>query len=325
MNEKEFDEQLEMLSKRVLSKAASAIKITPKGQIIEISNDIDTSYKSHSRLSELYAQLLQAHSTEIYLNFSKVNFIASNQFAILGCILDTYRLQHPDTSIYFLQLGEKIKKTIQKNGFNMHLGFEKLPDVYNTVIPYTIFNINQINEFEKYIILRIFDRQDIPKMSEMAKGKIIDNILEIFNNVKEHTHSNKIYTCGQYFPKSSFLYFTIVDSGETIPYNVNNYCTSINIKCPAKPLTWAIAPGNTTRQADTPGGLGLSLLRDFIELNDGKLYIVSGNETYEQNGAASRHRYINHPFPGTIVTVAFNLLDESTYRMTSEALSEIIF
>lgn len=323
------------MSQQKITKVTLYCQINMKGYLmdgieyyrtrIEISNNIDTSYSAHTILSKLYTQLSCIQSDKIYLDFSKVNFIASNQFAILGCILDTYRDQHPTTTIYFSSLGNNIKKTIQKNGFNMHLGFERLPDTYNTTIPYTIFDINEINEFEKYIILRIFDREDIPKMSDLVKSKIIDNILEIFNNVKEHTHSNKIYTCGQYFPRSSLLYFTIVDSGETIPYNVNTFCTNINIEVPTRPLEWAIAPGNTTRLAGTPGGLGLSLLRDFIELNNGKLYIVSGNETYEKTGNGDRHLYMQHSFPGTIVTVAFNLLDESTYHMTSENLSEIIF
>lgn len=324
MNEKEFEEQLQALSERVLLKANTQKKVQSNKRVLEISSNIDTSFNSHAKLSKLYTQLLNAQSEEISLNFSKVDFIASNQFAILGCILDTYRKKYPNTAIYFSYLKKNITKTIQKNGFNIHLGFEKLPDIYNTTIPYTIFDINEINEFEKYIILRIFERKDIPQMSKLVKSKIIDNILEIFNNVKEHTHSNKVYTCGQYFPRSSFLYFTIVDSGETIPYNVNTYCDNINIKPPSKPLEWAIAPGNTTRQVDTPGGLGLSLLCEFIELNNGRLYIVSGNETYEQNGKDNRHMYMEHSFPGTIVTVAFNLLDDSMYRMNSE-LPEIVF
>lgn len=322
MNEKEFEEQLQALAKRVLPDTPPSS--LSSAYTLHINSNIDTSYNSHTILSGLYNQLLLISADEIYLDFSKVDFIASNQFAILGCILDNYRTQRPNTAIFFSYLKNKIKRTIQKNGFNIHLGFEKLPDTYNTTIPYTIFNIGQINEFEKYILLRIFERSDIPKMSELVKSKIIDNILEIFNNVKEHTHSNKVYTCGQYFPKSSFLYFTIVDSGETIPYNVNTYCNNMNIELPSNPLEWAIAPGNTTRQVDTPGGLGLSLLRDFIELNKGKLYIVSGDETYEQNGKTNRHMIMNYSFPGTIVTVAFNLLDDSIYRMNSEA-PKIIF
>lgn len=324
MNEKEFDEKLQALSERVLSNKNTAPETRANKCILKVSSNIDTSYSSHTKLSELYNQLLRIQSYEIYLDFSGVDFVAANQFAILGCMLDTYRTKYPNTSIYFSSLKAKIKRTIQKNGFNKHLGFAKLPDMYNTAIPYTIFDINEINEFEKYIILSIFNRQDIPKMSELVKSKIVDNILEIFNNVKEHTHSNKVYTCGQYFPKSSLLYFTIVDSGETIPYNVNTYCDKNCVEHPVNPLEWAIVPGNTTRQVNTPGGLGLSLLRDFIELNRGKLYIVSGNETYEQSGKNNHHKYMEHSFPGTIVTVAFNLLDDSTYRMNSE-LPEIVF
>lgn len=322
----DFEEQLQALSKKVISKPLTFLsKEVSDRQILKISNNIDTSFKSHSRLSKLYNQLLRIQSNEIFVDFSSVNFIASNQFAILGCMLDTYRSQHPGTTIYFSRLEKKIKKTIQTNGFYRHLGFEKLPDTYNTTIPYTIFDIDQITAFEKYILLRIFSRDDIPKMSEKARSQIIDNILEIFNNVKEHTHSTKVYTCGQYFPKSSLLYFTIVDSGETIPYNVTTYCSSINTDIPNHPLEWAISPGNTTRLAETPGGLGLFLLRNFIELNSGRLYIVSGNETYEKNGTVDRHMYMQDSFPGTIVTVAFNLSDESMYRMASESLPEIIF
>ena len=293
-------------------------------QTIKIPHDINTEYQSYLLLNQLYAQLLSIQAEEIYLDFSNVKFIASNQFAILGCILDKYNVYNPEATIYFYHLGKSIKKTIKKNGFNKYLGLEKIPDTYNTTIPYTIFSIDQISEFEKYILLRIFDRKNIPKMSEKVKSNIIDNILEIFNNVKEHTHSDKIYTCGQYFPKKSLLYFTIVDSGETIPYNVSTYCTNLNIVAPSKTLEWAITPGNTTRATGTPGGLGLSLLRSFIELNKGKLYLVSGNEIYEKNGMDEKHMYMKYSFPGTIVTVAFNLSDESKYRMTSE-ISEIIF
>lgn len=325
MTEQEFEEQLKELSERVLSKTIEPTEPPTAKEILKVSSNINTNYNSHSELSELCARLADIIAKEVSLDFSKVDFIASNQFAILGCMLDTYRSQYPNTAIYFTYLKKSIQKTIQKNGFHTHLGIEGLPDIHNTTIPYTIFDINEINEFEKYIILRIFERQDIPKMSEMVKSKIIDNILEIFNNVKEHTHSSKVYTCGQYFPRKSLLYFTIVDSGETIPYNVNTYCSSKNIKVPDKPLEWAIAPGNTTRQVNTPGGLGLSLLRDFIELNMGQLYIVSGNETYEQNGNDTRHMYMEHSFPGTIVTVVFNLSDETTYHMDSEPFSEIIF
>lgn len=293
---------------------------------IPFSDNIQTGYSSHTKLSELANQLNALEGAfEISLDFSKISFIASNQFAILGCILDTYMDSHPTSKIFMINLNKKIMETIQKNGFNVHLDLKKLPDIHNTVIPYTIFDISKIDEFERYIMLSIFKRTDIPKMSEKVRGRIIDNILEIFNNVKEHTHSQKVYACGQYFPKSSLLYFTIVDSGETIPYNVNEYFKRISTLSPAKTLEWALGTGNTTRISETPGGLGLSLLKDFVELNAGHFYIVSGNETFEKKGKKERHMFMTPSFPGTIVTVAFNLSDENIYHMSSDIFSEIFF
>lgn len=285
---------------------------------INILKSIDTSYSSHSRLSKLAIYMSKLNAREIIIDFQRVQFIASNQFAVLGCILSSYITNHPQSNIYFQHLNAKITETIRKNGFYKHLGLEKLADTYNTVIPYTIFNMDEINEFEKYILLKIFNRSDIPQMSERAKSNIMDNILEIFNNVKEHTHSSKIFTCGQYFPSSSLLYLTIVDSGETIQYNVNKYFKNINAIPPDNTLEWAMVAGNTTRSAKTPGGLGLSLLKDFVELNMGHLYIVSGNETYEKKGEKERYKYMEPSFTGTIVTVAFNLSDTHTYSMVSE-------
>lgn len=299
--------------------------LNDKAITIRIKKDIDTGFSAHTRLSQLAYLLTTADVKTVNIDLEKVNFIASNQFAILGCILNTYRETHPDTKIFLLNMKKKISETIQKNGFYYHLGLKKIEDTYNTVIPYTIFDIDKIDEFEKYILLRIFGRPDIPKMSTKVKNSIVDNILEIFNNVKEHTHSLKIYTCGQYFPRSSLLYFTVVDSGETIPYNVLSYFNDINEAVPEKTLEWAIQEGNSTRITATPGGLGLSLLRDFIELNQGKLYIVSGNETYEKLGSNDRHKYMDYDFPGTIVTVAFNLSDKNFYSLRSEDFTEIKF
>lgn len=293
---------------------------------IHFGKSIDTGYKSHLMLSKFATEVLNSNFSNINLDFSTIDFIASNQFAILGCILDTFNNKHPDAKVYMSSLKNKIREIIQKNGFNKHLNLEKIPDTYNTVIPYTIFGINQIDSFEKYILLRIFSRDDIPKMSEKLRSQMIDSILEIFNNVKEHTHSKKVYTCGQFFPRSSLLYLTIVDSGETIPYNVNTFFSSCNIDPPDQALNWALISGNTTRKGNTPGGLGLSLLDDFVQLNEGKLYIVSGNETYERTEKNSRYKYMEYTFPGTIVTVALNLSDTTNiYHMKSETLSEILF
>ena len=218
------------------------------------------------------------------------------------------------------------KKVMQKNGFGDMLGFTAIKDTFHTVIPYHRFSRDESMEFEKYLILHIFQRNDIPYMSEAAQNTIIDNILEIFNNVKEHTTSQYVYACGQFFPRSSMLYFSIVDIGETIKENVEQYLEMKNIELDkGSYIEWAMETGNSTRVKGSPGGLGFSMLSRFIELNKGTLSIVSGCECYEFAGKGYRTCLMEYSFRGTIVTVGINMKDTFSYLAINDSIEQIIF
>lgn len=292
---------------------------------IKLSN-LQTSHSSHQKLTNLYYEMYNFKGDTLCLDFEDVTFISANQFSVLGCIISGFHIKNPEVEIRIIHLAPKLSTIMKVNGFGRHLSFTALPDKNNTAIPYKIFEVSEIDEFEKYITISIFNRDDLPKMSSGVRDCMIDNILEIFNNVKEHTHSKRLYTCGQFFPSKGLLYFTITDSGETIPYNVENYCQKYNIDLAEfeSSLAWAIQSGNSTRQSGTPGGLGLYLLSDFIGLNQGELYIVSGCETFEQTKRGKRYQQLSLPFPGTIVTMAFNLFDSSSYCLASEKTTNII-
>lgn len=292
---------------------------------IQMKN-LQTSFRSHNELARLFTEIILFHGDELILDFKDVTFISANQFSVLGCMLSTFQKENMSTRIIFDNVSAKLENLMKTNGFGRHFSsYEPLPDIHNTTITYKIFNVSQIGEFEKYILLEIFGRNDIPKMSAMVKDSIIDNILEIFNNVKEHTNSSSLYTCGQYFPSKSLLYFTITDSGQTIPYNVLSFLKEHHMTISSSALEWAIQSGNSTRRNDSPGGLGLYLLSDFIRLNCGELYIVSGGETFEQTKRGVRYKYLDHIFPGTIVTMAFNLNDKCSYCLSNEDSSDFIF
>lgn len=293
-------------------------------KIISMCN-LQNSYKSHNALSRMYAEMKSFAGNTLILDFANVTFISANQFSVLGCIISSFQADHPNTLIQFANIKPNVGNIMKVNGFGKHLALESKPDTYNTSIEYKIFNVLQIDAFEKYVTISIFGRSDIPQMSNGAREKIIDNILEIFNNVKEHTSSSTLRSCGQYFPKTGLLYFTITDSGETIPYNVSSYLHDHNIEIQTTTLEWAMQSGNSTRRTDAPGGLGLYFLSDFISLNKGELYIVSGIETFEQNKRGIRYKLLDYNFPGTIVTMAFNLNDTSSYCLSSEKESDFLF
>lgn len=200
---------------------------------------------------------------------------------------------------------------MKKNGFAGHFDMKQIPDTYNTTIPYKVFDVHDITRYGEYLTTRIFSRTDLPNMTAAFKRDIQDYLLEVFQNVYDHTTSERIYTCGQFFPKGKRFHFTLVDTGETIPYNVFTYFETIRMKPPSNPLQWALQTGNSTADKNGPRGMGLSLVRDFIFSNNGQLYIVSGHNTYEINNGKEHYKMLSVPFTGTIVTLVFNLNDTS--------------
>ncbi len=344
-----------------------------KYKVVRLSTDLQNSYKSHNHLCKLAYTLQNSTNTNIIIDLSDINFIASNLFSVLGCIFSEFKEKKSGQDALRIRgMKPSILDTVQKNGFCEHIGLKKIPDIHNTVIPYKKFGVDEIEEYERYLTLNLFMRNDLPQMTksvsdiirdsllelfknvtdhtssnyiytcgqyfpkssslydlpQMTKSVsdiIRDSLLELFKNVTDHTSSNYIYTCGQYFPKSSSLYFTIVDIGETIPYNVHNFHTDHNLSLPDNSLKWAIMEGNTTSRTNGPRGIGLSIIQDFISLNEGSLYIVSEQETYELAAKRERYKKLDYPFPGTIVTVGFNLNDTASYRFMSEENNTIQF
>ena len=286
---------------------------------IRIKGDLQNSNSSYEQLCILAKQLETTEAERVEIDFVGVKFIAANLFAVLGCIFQEFHDKHREVGgLTIGNIHPKIKQIIQRNGFNNHLGWESISDDYNTVIPYRIFDVNRIDEYEEYLTNSLFSRQDLPDMSQGAKDEIKGSLLELFKNVKDHTTSHKIFTCGQYFRNSNMLYFTIVDEGETIPYNVATYHVKKELPFEENSLQWAMTEGNTTRDGMTPRGIGLSLIRDFVELNEGNFNIISGNENFEMGDKGSRYNVFETAFPGTIVTIGLNLNDDATYYSTTE-------
>lgn len=291
---------------------------------ILLKTDIQNSYRSHNQLCELADTLLSTSATNITVDLTNINFIASNLFSVLGCIFSEYTGKDKRRKILFKGTRHSIMDVMQRNGFCQHFGIKKIPDIYNTVIPYKNFGVNEIEEYERYLTLNLFTRRDLPQMTRAVSDAIRDSLLELFKNVKDHTTSQYIYTCGQYFPKSYLLYFTIVDIGETIPYNVSTFHFNQDLTIPENSLEWAISEGNTTLISNGPRGIGLSLIKNFVLMNNGSLFIVSERDTYEISNQKERYKKLGFAFPGTFVTVGFNLHDNASYFLDSENPNNVI-
>jgi hypothetical protein len=132
-----------------------------------------------------------------------------------------------------------------------------------------------------------------------------------------------VFVCGQFYPQLQRLDLTVADAGVGIRSNVRRHLGQ-NISS-VEAIRWALQAGNTTKTGSQPGGVGLKFLTDFIELNAGKIQIVSRFGLYECNKGADGFLKLTGDFPGTVVNLEINTADTKAYKLRSEILPKDIF
>lgn len=272
-------------------------------------------------ISELYEQTKDLGFEELVLDFKYTYWLEANLCAALGAILS--RLQEEFVSVNFTNVNPSVYQILSKNHFLSNFGSEVLPDTHQTTIKFRKFKVSEEKAFKEYLDKELLSQPDLPNMSPLLKSKINKSIFEIFNNANIHGHCSHVFSCGQYFPQKKRLAFTIADLGKTIKFNVTQY---LNKELSgAESIAWAVEEGNTTKTGTIPGGLGLSLIRDFLKLNNGRIQIVSSNGYWEERKGVIFATEFDNTLIGTIVNLDININDHSSYVLASEINADSIF
>jgi hypothetical protein len=162
------------------------------------------------------------------------------------------------------------------------------------------------------------NNSEFPRHSKRLGDQIKENIYELFENARTHGKCKHIHTCGQFYPSKKKLHITIVDTGHTIVNNVHHYLKKT--LSPSACIDWAMKTGNTTKEGNIPGGLGLGLIFDFINVNKGKIQIVSSNGYWELREGRITKEDLNFSFNGTIANLEFDLSDVNKHLLTDEVV-----
>ena len=164
----------------------------------------------------------------------------------------------------------------------------------------------------------------MPRISSGLLKKFRESIFEVFNNAVSHSGTKLgIFSCGQFFPKREKLDFTIVDLGVGIRENVNKYGGFELLSEEA--IDWATQGRNTTKSGNVPGGLGLKLLCEFIDLNGGRAQIVSDAGYWKREDKKTEKATLANNFPGTAVNVEIYTADTKSYIRKPKVTEEDIF
>ena len=284
----------------------------------EISHD----RASFEALARLHAQTKECFLDNIEIDMNETHRFDADMCAALGAIF--YGLGNNLNTVNLVNLRYPVEQILSKNGFLSHYGRVEIPDHWGTTISYQRFDDKDDHYFIRYIEDEFIHRPEIPRMSGELLKKFRESIFEIFSNAVLHSRTQLgIFSCGQFFPSQNRLNFTVADRGVGIRQNIRDY-EGLNLS-PEQAIVWATEGNTTTKRDNVPGGLGLKLLGEFIDLNKGCIEIVSDAGYWQRRNGKIVTKLLNYPFPGTIVSVEINAADTHSYLLTSEMDAKDIF
>lgn len=191
-------------------------------------------------------------------------------------------------------------------------------------MPYQHFDVKDDRSFAGYVETELMHRPEMPVMSPGLLKKFRESVYEIFSNSVLHSRTELgIFSCGQFYPKRNELNFSVVDLGIGIRQNVNEN-TGLDLS-PEEAIQWATEGRNTTKSGQIPGGLGLKLLGEFIDLNGGSIQITSDAGYWRRENKETTTARLSQDFSGTAVSLQINTADAHSYSLVSELSEDDIF
>ncbi len=287
---------------------------------IDFPRKITSEVIGYETLIGFYEKMSTIYDSKITIDFRNNYWFEANLCAIFGAMVE--ELENRGNVIKLINIKQP-KDILSRNGFLINHGVPKPVLSHNTELDYKTFSHKQGKSFSLYIDNEILKKQGFPILSNLLSKKINESIFELYENARTHGECKNIHTCGQYFPSKRRLHITIVDMGQTIKYNVNNYLKSS--RTGSECIEWAMEDKNTTKTGTISGGLGLAIIFEFIKLNKGKIQIISSDEYWELRSGEIFKQNLNFNFNGTIANLEFNLSDKNKYILKEEIDLDNIF
>lgn len=154
-------------------------------------------------------------------------------------------------------------------------------------------------------------------MSVMLRDAFISRLWEVYANAFEHGDSALgVYTCGEQASDDT-LVLTVADFGPGIPENAARKLRRTWVPGD-EALRWAFTKGTTTATNQRyPRGLGLDLLREFVEINRGCLDVYSHHGHGRVISGEQVFKGLQLSMSATIVQIHLNC-DDHTYMFQQE-------
>lgn len=280
-----------------------------------VSKEINNDYYTYNEMVKNFYIIDKNPNRILCFDFSKTSFLQGNMVVFLD-LLKKYHYQKNGES-RLIDYPPRIKELLERNGYiEREIQCE---DNRKTTITFSrhYFKYTNIDIFCNYIIKEMIEHYRMNFVTRGLKDKILESVLELFNNVTQHTTAEFLSTCGQFFPNTKKLIFSIGNLGETFYEKISSKINTIgHCEC----IDWALKFSNSTKFES--GGLGLYTLNEFLKLNNGQIQIISGRAFYtkqfkyinDKGNEVVKKEILDYNFPGTIVTLIIDLKQNLVYN-----------
>jgi len=267
--------------------------------VIDIPKKVTNNFQGSVLFSDFFERTKACYNEEIILNFEETKLFESNHFAVLACLVAF--LERRRNKVRFIEMQESIQ-----NLFN----YKKLEN-----------KRNQKRIWKSLIKCQCFTSPDEVSLSDYLEGKIFPNrpeittnpqlkmaielcVAEIFRNAFVHSLCKEVFIAHYFSVYNKKLFLSIVDQGKTMRdlARVNNNQGLNGVEA----IEWAVKEGTSTK-SESHKGIGLNTIRQFVKQNQGKIQVLSGNGVWKQVKHRTFSKSYEKSFPGTIITLEFNL------------------
>jgi len=209
------------------------------------------------------------------------------------------RLEDRGRSFEFGGVPKIVQALFFRNWFFRFFGISlQPPSTPSSCLPFEHFETVENDRFFDYLDHHL-EGKGLPPADSTFTQQLQQILGEVFVNAETHSESALgVFVCGQHYPAEQRLCLTIADGGITVPVRVaKRFGKDL---APTRALQWAMGMGHTTKE-QTPGGVGLKLMRDFVREHHGAVWIATGQAFWSLASGEESFSSLLDPFPGTVV------------------------
>jgi anti-sigma regulatory factor (Ser/Thr protein kinase) len=258
----------------------------------------------------------------VLLDFCNCGFISAEGIALLAGLKFFRDEKSYLTTIDIESIKPGVKTILERCYFISYFGFpgSSTDFTYRATSTLPIHNQKKLDKdrIVDYIDQEILQRSEMPAMSELLQKEIRKAFFELFGNIFAHSSSSiGGLVCGQVFPKDKIIQIVFYDAGVGIASRVCGYNPDINSDVAA--IEWALKEGNSTLSSEhISRGLGLFLIRRFIEVNEGIFRICANRGAVMESKKGREQKILTHPIKGTIIDMRIRIRDDVKYTLFSK-------